>query len=70
MCTGADREILAHLIELKAHMRANTEAIQSQSILLQELSREIGNGNAPGATRVTIKIPEGIPLPLQNFQQL
>ena len=68
LCT--DKAFLQHLIELKAQVRLNTQLLQTQDKLLQDLLAVAGKGRLEDGTTAAPSLPSGVSLPLKSLQQL
>ena len=66
-----DKAFLQHLVELKAQVRLNTQLLQSQAKLLQDLLNIAGKQRGlEGAASTGPTMPSSVVLPMQSFQQV
>jgi hypothetical protein len=65
-----DKLFLQHLVEIKTQVRLNTQLLQSQTNLLQELQAAVANRSINNSTREIPQVPAGITLPMSTVQHV
>jgi len=63
-----DKLFLQHLVEIKTQVRLNTQLLQSQTNLLQELQAAVANRSMN--TRELPQVPAGITLPMSSIHHV